>query len=151
MESSAFPSTEDKITISPRSRMQAAMVLAILADALQIFVFPLFIAGAASPADDALDVGVGAVLTYLLGWHWEFLPSFAAKLVPGVDFSSLSGHWRLQMSTGNRRRTWSRLREAAWSTLRPPRCGGRERRIGMNLNFAQASFDFRIGRQPQLT
>ena len=77
--------TEDKITISPRSRMQAAMVLAILADALQIFVFPLFIAGAASPADDALDVGVGAVLTYLLGWHWEFLPSFAAKLVPGVD------------------------------------------------------------------
>jgi hypothetical protein len=77
--------TEDKITISARSRMQAAMVLAILADALQIFVFPLFIAGAASPADDALDVGVGAVLTYLLGWHWEFLPSFAAKLVPGVD------------------------------------------------------------------
>jgi hypothetical protein len=77
--------TEDKITISPRSRMQAAMVLAVLADALQIFVFPLFIAGAASPADDALDVGVGAVLTYLLGWHWEFLPSFAAKLVPGVD------------------------------------------------------------------
>jgi hypothetical protein len=21
----------------------------------------------------------------LLGWHWEFLPSFAAKLVPGAD------------------------------------------------------------------
>ncbi len=21
----------------------------------------------------------------LLGWHWEFLPSFLAKLVPGVD------------------------------------------------------------------
>ena len=21
----------------------------------------------------------------LLGWHWEFLPSFFAKLVPGVD------------------------------------------------------------------
>ena len=77
--------TEDKITISPRSRMQAAMVLAILADALQIFVFPLFIAGAASPADDVLDVGVCAVLTYLLGWHWEFLPSLFAELVPGVD------------------------------------------------------------------
>jgi hypothetical protein len=79
------PVTDDKITISPRSRMQAAMVLAILADALQILVFPLFIAGAASPADDALDLGMAAVLTYLLGWHWEFLPSFVAKLVPGVD------------------------------------------------------------------
>jgi hypothetical protein len=29
--------------------------------------------------------GIGAVLAYLLGWHWEFLPSFFAKLVPGVD------------------------------------------------------------------
>jgi hypothetical protein len=25
------------------------------------------------------------VLVHLLGWHWEFLPSFFAKLVPGVD------------------------------------------------------------------
>jgi hypothetical protein len=25
------------------------------------------------------------VLVHLLGWHWEFLPSFLAKLVPGVD------------------------------------------------------------------
>jgi hypothetical protein len=29
------------------------------------------------------------LLTYLLGWHWEFLPSFAAKLVPGVDLVPL--------------------------------------------------------------
>jgi len=61
------------------------MILAIIADALQIVVFPLFVAGAASPADDILDFGIGAVLVYLLGWHWEFLPSFFAKLVPGVD------------------------------------------------------------------
>jgi hypothetical protein len=61
------------------------MILAIIADALQIVVFPLFIEGAASPADDILDFGIGAVLVYLLGWHWEFLPSFLAKLVPGVD------------------------------------------------------------------
>ena len=61
------------------------MVLAILADALQIVVFPLFVQGALSPADDILDVGVGALLVQLLGWHWEFLPSFLAKLVPGVD------------------------------------------------------------------
>jgi hypothetical protein len=61
------------------------MILAIIADALQIVVFPLFVEGAVSPADDILDCGIGAVLVYLLGWHWEFLPSFFAKLVPGVD------------------------------------------------------------------
>ena len=75
----------DTITISPGSRFRAAMILAIIADALQIVVFPLFVGGAASPADDILDFGIGAVLVYLLGWHWEFLPSFFAKLVPGVD------------------------------------------------------------------
>ena len=61
------------------------MVLAIIADALQIVVFPLFVEGALSPADDILDFGIAAVLVELLGWHWEFLPSFLAKLVPGVD------------------------------------------------------------------
>jgi hypothetical protein len=61
------------------------MVLAVVADALQIVVFPMFVEGALSPADDILDLGVAAVLAYLLGWHWEFLPSFFAKLVPGVD------------------------------------------------------------------
>lgn len=61
------------------------MMLAIVADALQIIVFPLFVAGAASPADDVLDFGIGALMISLLGWHWEFVPSFLAKLVPGVD------------------------------------------------------------------
>ena len=61
------------------------MILAIVADLLQIVVFPLFVEGAESPADDILDLGVAAVLAYLLGWHWEFLPSFFAKLVPGGD------------------------------------------------------------------
>lgn len=61
------------------------MVLAILADALQVVVFPLFVAGAASPPDDILDFAIGAMMVHLLGWHWEFLPSFLGKLVPGVD------------------------------------------------------------------
>ena len=77
--------TRDTITISPGPRFRAAMLLAIIADVLQIVVFPLFVEGAESPADDLLDFGIGAVLVYLLGWHWEFLPSFLAKLVPGVD------------------------------------------------------------------
>ena len=61
------------------------MLLAIIADALQIIVFPMFIEGALSPAEDLLDFAIAAVLVHLLGWQWEFLPSFLAKLVPGVD------------------------------------------------------------------
>src|SRR3954470_13406767 len=61
------------------------MILAIIADALLFVVFPLFIEGALSPVDNLLDFGVGEVLAYLAGWHWEFLPSFFAKLVAGVD------------------------------------------------------------------
>jgi hypothetical protein len=68
-----------------RWRLQTALVLAIGADALQLFVMPLFSEGALSPADDVLDLAVAAILVRLLGWHWEFLPAFAAELVPGVD------------------------------------------------------------------
>jgi hypothetical protein len=77
--------TDDTITISPGPRFRTAMMLAVIADAIQVVVFPVFVAGAASPADDILDFAIGAVMVNLLGWHWEFLPSFVAKLVPGVD------------------------------------------------------------------
>jgi hypothetical protein len=77
--------SNDGITISPGARFRSAMMLAIVADAVQLVLFPLFAEGAISPADDVLDFGVGALLVSLLGWHWEFLPSFFAKLVPGVD------------------------------------------------------------------
>jgi hypothetical protein len=82
-DSTAAP--QGDITISPGANFRAAMVLAIIADALQIIVFPWFMEGAMSPADDVLDFGVAALLVHLLGWHWEFLPSFLVKLVPGVD------------------------------------------------------------------
>src|ERR1700733_15340373 len=77
--------TQDTITILPGARFRAAMILAIIADALQIIIFPAFVEGALSPAEDVLDFGIAALLINLLGWHWEFLPSFLAKLVPGVD------------------------------------------------------------------
>jgi len=76
---------DDTVIISPGWPFRAAMVLAIIADALQIVVFPMFVEGAFSPAEDVLDFGVAAAMVHLLGWHWEFLPSFLAKLVPGVD------------------------------------------------------------------
>jgi hypothetical protein len=72
--------TEGPIPLSLRSRFRAAMILAMTADALQIFVLPLFAEGASSPADDVLDLAVAAVLV-----HWESLPAFLTVLVPGVD------------------------------------------------------------------
>jgi len=71
------------------TKLRAAMALAVIADLAQMVVFPLFIEGAASPADDVLDLAMAGVLSYLLGWHWEFAPSFLGKLVPGVDLVPL--------------------------------------------------------------
>jgi hypothetical protein len=77
--------TPDSITITPGPRLRTAMIVAIIADLIQLIIFPLVIVGAPSPADDILDVAAAGILSLLLGWHWEFLPSFLAKLVPGVD------------------------------------------------------------------
>jgi hypothetical protein len=87
--------TEGAVTISAGPRLRIAMILAILADVLQLAVFPFVVEGAESPADDILDLCVGGLLTWLLGWHWEFLPSFFAKLVPGVDLVPL---WTLAVA-----------------------------------------------------
>lgn len=83
------------VSLSAGPRLRIAMVLAILADVLQLAVLPFVIEGLESPADDVLDLCVGGLLTWLLGWHWEFLPSFAAKLVPGVDMIPL---WTLAVA-----------------------------------------------------
>jgi len=107
--------TDDKITISAGPRFRAAMILAIIADAVQIAVFPLFVEGALSPAEDVLDFGVGALMVHLLGWHWEFLPSFFAKLVPGVDMVPF---WT--MAVANVYRKSKRIAVEAEET-RPPR------------------------------
>ena len=86
---------EGKISISRGARLKAAMAVAIVADVVQLAVFPLFVEGAASPVDDVLDLGVAGAMSLLLGWHWEFLPSFLGKLVPGVDFVPL---WTLAVA-----------------------------------------------------
>lgn len=68
-----------------RTEHRLAWSIAIAADALQIGLFPFFAPGALSPATTILDVVVAAILTRLLGWHWAFLPSFAAEMLPGFD------------------------------------------------------------------
>lgn len=93
--------TDDSFLNSPRSRFRAALVLAVLADAVQIGIFPLFVEGALSPLDDILDLVVALALYRLLGWHWELLPSSVAKLVPGVD---LVPFWTLAVANIYRKR-----------------------------------------------
>jgi hypothetical protein len=112
----------DPLQIPRRLRVKIAFVVAVLADALQLLVFPMFVAGAPSPADDVLDALVGGLMVYLLGMHWEFLPSFLGKLVPGVD---LVPFWSLAVAnvyrkTRNEPITIDATPDHA-STIDPPR------------------------------
>ena len=66
-------------------RVRAARIIAILADLTQIVLLPVFAVGGASPWDDALDLAVAAAMTWLVGWHWAFLPTFLSELAPFLD------------------------------------------------------------------
>ena|SRR5579864_6190001 len=67
------------------SRHRTAWAVAVIADAIQLGGFPFFLEGALSPADWVVDIIAGGILMKLLGWHWAFLPTFAAELIPGID------------------------------------------------------------------
>ena len=88
---------------TPEQRL--AWVVALAADAVQIAVFPMFAEGVLSPADTVLDVLVAALLIRLLGWHWAFLPTLAAEMLPGFDLfptwtTAVYFVTRQQVSTG---------------------------------------------------
>lgn len=65
--------------------LRLSWLIAIAADGIQILFLPLFVAGALSPADTIVDLATALILSRLLGWHWAFLPSFLAELIPGLD------------------------------------------------------------------
>jgi len=71
-------------------RQLAALAIALAADAVQIGLLPLFMEGVVAPWNDALEIGVGAALIVLLGWHVAFLPAFLGELVP---FFNLFPSW----------------------------------------------------------
>jgi hypothetical protein len=72
--------------LTPR-RVWIARVLALVADATQIALLPLFFSGATGVADAVVDVAVGAALVALVGWHVAFLPGFLVELIPVVDLA----------------------------------------------------------------
>ncbi|HXY41144.1 MAG TPA: hypothetical protein VEQ10_15835 [Vicinamibacteria bacterium] len=65
--------------------VRAARLIAVGTDLLQIVLLPFFFPGGFSPVNNVIDVVVAAALLRLLGWHWAFLPTFVAELVPFVD------------------------------------------------------------------
>lgn len=87
------------------SKVRTAWVVAIAADALQIVVLPLFAFGGVMPADTILDIVTAGVLSSLLGWHWAFLPTLIAELLPGLD---LFPTWTAAVAYV----TWQRARSA---------------------------------------
>lgn len=70
--------------LSPE-RVVLARSVAIAADALQIWLFPLFVGGVAEGADAALEVVVGLLLCWICGFHPAFLPTFVGEALPMVD------------------------------------------------------------------
>jgi hypothetical protein len=70
--------------LSP-GRVRAARIVAVGADMLQILLLPAFLPAALPPANNVIDVVVAVALVALVGWHWAFLPAFAAEMIPFVD------------------------------------------------------------------
>jgi len=68
---------------SPELRL--AWLVALAADGIQILLLPLFVAGGFSPADAVIDIVAAVTLSRLLGWHWAFVPTLLAELLPGFD------------------------------------------------------------------
>jgi hypothetical protein len=70
--------------IGSRERRLAWMI-ALAADTIQIVGLPLFAGGGASPADSIVDFAAMFLLTRVIGWHWAFLPTLIAEIIPGLD------------------------------------------------------------------
>jgi hypothetical protein len=66
-------------------RVLAARTLAVVADAVQIGLLPLFVGGALSTVNDIVDVVVALAMIALVGWHWAFVPAFLSEMVPVFD------------------------------------------------------------------
>ena len=64
-----------------RPRIIAAFMAALLADGLQILLGPLGVAG----LDQVIDVIAMILETWLIGFHWLLLPTFALEFIPVAD------------------------------------------------------------------
>ena len=98
--------------LTPR-RVWIARGIALLVDIVQWALLPASL----TPWNAAIDAATGLAMVALVGWHWAFLPTFAAELVPFVD---LVPTWTLAVTFATR----GRLAEAP--ELPPPRQAPRD-------------------------
>jgi hypothetical protein len=82
--------------LTPR-QVWIARALAVLVDLGQWVLLPASL----TPLNDAIDVAAALALVALVGWHWAFLPTFLAELVPFVD---LVPTWTLAVMIATRDR-----------------------------------------------
>ena len=66
-------------------RVWLARGLALAIDGLQIGLLPLFAGGAVEGAAVAVDVAAAALFIWLCGFHYAFLPTVVAEVVPMLD------------------------------------------------------------------
>jgi hypothetical protein len=67
-----------------RRQKRAALAIAAVADLAQLALAPLFVEGALSPLDDALDAVVALALLFTVGWRWRIALALGLELVPGM-------------------------------------------------------------------
>lgn len=84
-----------------RGAIRIGSAIAIIADALQLVLFPLFVEGFSSVLNDVLDVVVCAVLLRLIGWNPVFLPTFVVEMLP---FGDLAPTWTIAVFVATRSR-----------------------------------------------
>jgi len=88
-----------------RSRIRTAWVVAVVVDGLQLITSPAELTG---PMAWVLGAGVDlitmAVLVFLVGFHWAFLPSFVTKMLPLVDIAPT---WTIALAIATRGRRQS--------------------------------------------
>ena len=96
----AFVATVTVRTPTGRA-IRIARAVAIIADALQLVLFPFFVEGFASALNDALDVVVCVILVRLIGWNPLFLPTIVVELLP---FGNLAPTWTIALFIATRSR-----------------------------------------------
>jgi hypothetical protein len=62
-------------------RILIARVIAVAVDLAQFALLPAEL----TPLNNVVDVLTGVSMLVLVGWHWAFLPTLLAELVPFVD------------------------------------------------------------------
>jgi hypothetical protein len=62
-----------------RGRIVLALVIAVVADGMQ------FLLGLLPLADQAIDVMAMVLTSWVIGFHWLLLPTFALEFVPVLD------------------------------------------------------------------